>query len=139
MSQTKKIIPKEPTRENFVSFGQVLTDTKDGYESLFSRPDAPGWQAAINRAVERETRVLHRHSDTWECFVPMDPGVYLLAATPDNPEEVNCFLLDKAVVVAPQVWHTLLAPLSPGRVFICENSKVSGEVRELDWSLSVVG
>lgn len=129
-SAEKRILPLHAlNQEAFTPYGLLLESDAPGYVSLFAQPGAEGWQAAMNTVTERVAVSLHRHADTYECFVPLHPWIVLLVAPPGIPEEVAAYRLTSPVVVAPHVWHHLLiyGEIRQGQVFICENARVTGE------------
>lgn len=126
-SATPRVLALRPLAADwFGAFGAVLESDTPGFVPLFHQPQAAGWQAAINTVVDRCATTLHRHPDTHECFVAWNGRTVLLVAPAQAPEQVSATLLDAPVCIAPQVWHTLLAPSGFAQVFICENATVTG-------------
>lgn len=132
-----RLDPKPLTPEAVAPFGDLLQARQDGFESLLQQPDAPGWQLAINRCVDRQATTIHRHFNTRECFLPLagpasaTPPVIVLAP-PEDREAVVAFRLTAPVCLHKRVWHTTFAPDGDAEVFICESAHVEGELIHLD-------
>jgi len=128
---------KPLTAEAFAPFGQVLLATRDGFQPLVVEPEAPGWQAALNKVVLRAATTIHRHFNTRECFAPLSGEPVVLVAPPDDRDAVQAFALTQPVCVNANTWHTIIAPGGDALIFICENADVQGELVELNEAIDV--
>ncbi len=131
IASVRVLDPVEPTERSFAPFGRVLESLTPGFVSLFTVSNATGWQVAVNTVVEDIVASVHRHPATHECFAPLTGRVVMLVAPADDPEALQAFLLTKAVCIFPGVWHSAVAPVGTGQLFICEDAIVAGEEIQL--------
>jgi hypothetical protein len=123
---------RDVTDPAFGAFGECLRAGKEEFQTVFSAPDAPGWQVGLLRVIHREAPGIHRHLNTDECFSPIRGRTVMLVAPPDAPDEVQAFHLTEPVRINTGVWHTCLTPDEPALVFVCESGTVESETHHWD-------
>jgi hypothetical protein len=60
----------------------------------------------------------------------------ILVAPAGHPDDVELFLLDKAVMLHEGTWHEVMSFSDVSRIKITENSDVTAEHHELGYSVS---
>ena len=126
MIKMEKLTPKA-----FKSYGTVFENDPKGAEPFqvqFRETSSPGWQVAINRVKADSVDRMHRHLDTHECFSPLWGTTVILVATPESPDEIKAFILDKPIKINAS---------GESQVFVCENAELKSEDRNLGRSISI--
>jgi hypothetical protein len=124
-------------KSNFSKYGVILEHVNqiDGYEPLV-KVDSRGWIWAIltfnNRTIER----IEHHPASKESFEPVFGTAMILVAPAGHPDNVELFLLDKAVMLHEGIWHQVMSLSEVSRVKITENSDVTAEYYELGYSVA---
>ena len=127
---------KTVDKNSFSKYGVVLEHLNrvDGYEPLV-KVESRGWIWAImtfnNRAIER----VEQHPTSRESFEPVFGTAMILVAPADLPDNLELFLLDKAVVLHPGIWHQVMSLSEVSGVKITENSDVTTQYYELGQSV----
>jgi ureidoglycolate hydrolase len=128
--------------ETFQPFGKLLRHTKAYNEAgpLYEKihvAESSGWIWAIYSVRQRIATQLECHPNTRESFEPMDGTGVLLVAEPNQPDNLQAFILSEPVLLHEGVWHTLLSLTETTTVKIVENSEVETEFFELREPLKV--
>ncbi|MFP4106985.1 MAG: ureidoglycolate lyase [Phycisphaerae bacterium] len=125
--------------EAMTPYGTLLEWSPEGehFQSLVQVKREVGWQLAINRVIEKSVDQIARHTNTREAFCPISGRLALLLATPDTPEQIQAFILDRPICIHPNVWHASIALTDEAQVFIAENIEVQSEVKDLMEPLEV--
>lgn len=120
-------------RESFLPYGRVLISETEGFAAVLEQPEASGWLAGINNVTQTVLTELHFHTNTWECFAPLEGSLLIAVAPPRNQTDgleksVRFFSLSAPVAVAPNVPHCLLVSSTsgPGKAFVSESANVTG-------------
>jgi ureidoglycolate hydrolase len=129
------------TPERFAKYGDVLdwqTDYGDEGFHIVSRAEDPtGWRLAVLLVKHQEITRLERHPTSKESFEPVSGVSVLCLAPPEDPTDVEAFLLDKAVVLNKGVWHDVFALSEEALIKIAENLAVTGEFHDFDAPVKV--
>jgi len=124
-------MPKIITRAGFGRYGWVIeypgrsTAPKDKnlFKIIVRQPD-PGWRIAYLVVRERSVDRLEQHPDSLESFEPVSGKGLIYLSTKKDPRRVECFYLDKPVILKKGIWHGVVALSADFDVKITENSKV---------------
>jgi len=129
--QIRKIMPKSITREGFSRYGRVIEyperpkapKNKNLFKVIVRQPDH-GWRIAYLVVRERSIDRLEQHPDSLESFEPVSGKGLIYLSTKKDPRRVECFYLDKPVILKKGIWHGVVALSADFDVKITENSKV---------------
>lgn len=134
--------PEPLTPESFAPFGKVLRREAAGdpFQPLHKDEQSAGWRVALLEVSPGPLPRVHRHPDSEECFAPLFGDLYIAVAPPEDPKAYRLFNLSEPVLVRRTVWHEIISR-TPGRVFIAENARISGEDHwinpPIEWSESI--
>jgi ureidoglycolate hydrolase len=129
--------PKLITRENFRRFGWIieLPDRKvSKTENLFKiivRQPKQGWRVAYLVVRDRVISRLEQHPESLESFEPVKGKGLLFLTTKKDSASIECFTLDRPVILKKGVWHGVVSLSREFDVKIVENASV----RCVYWSL----
>jgi ureidoglycolate hydrolase len=133
-----KTLPiKTINRESFGQYGVVLEHVKqeEGYEPLVIA-ESRGWIWAVLTFRWQSIPRIECHPTSKESFEPVFGTTVIVVAPPDDPDDIEAFLLDQAVMLHEGVWHEVMALSDVARVKITENNDVTSEYHDLGFVLS---
>jgi len=122
------------THEAFSRYGRVLEPTTEEAKNAFvilEKVVSNGWQMAHSKVTQKYCDGLRCHPNTKETFEPLQGIVALVVSPPNNPDEVEVFLLDKPVIIHEGVWHSNIALSEKAYLRINENLNVVSESHKL--------
>jgi ureidoglycolate hydrolase len=133
----KTLSIKTINAENFGRYGVVLehVDQEEGYEPLVT-VQSRGWIWAVLTFRLKSIPRIERHPTSKESFEPVFGTTIIVVAPPEDPEAIEAFLLDQAVMLHEGVWHEVMALSDVARVKITENNDVTSEYHDLGFALS---
>jgi len=132
--------PRRITAANFKKFGRIIEYQhkplhKRGCGNLFCvvlREKEPfGWRIAYLLVRERRINRLEQHLHTFESFEPVRGRCLIYLSEKKDPKRIECFYLDRPVVLYKGIWHGVVATTPEAEVKISENAFV----RSLYWPL----
>ncbi|MCX5697586.1 MAG: hypothetical protein NTU54_06450 [Candidatus Omnitrophica bacterium] len=132
---------KKITAENFKHYGRVIEyagKPKSGRHSLFRiimrEPRESGWRIAYLLVRDKAIRRLEQHLHTYESFEPVKGRALLYLSATKDLRKIECFLLDKPVVLYKGIWHGVVTLGRESEIKITENARV----RSSYWSVGTV-
>ncbi|MDD3982475.1 MAG: hypothetical protein WC583_00365 [Candidatus Omnitrophota bacterium] len=128
-------MPKKITPASFRKYGKLIhypdIQTKDKHKNLFrivlSESRGHGWRIAYLVVRDRVIGDLERHPGTFETFEPVKGRVLLYVARDRDARKIDCFLLDRPIVLFKGVWHGVVSLDREAEIKITENAVVSCE------------
>ncbi len=105
------------TEENFRRYGWVIgypnKARKSKRHNLFrivlKEPVSRGWRIAYLVVRDKTIKRLEHHPHSFESFEPVSGKSLLFLAPAKAPEEIECFLLDRPVILKKKIWHGIVA------------------------------
>ncbi|MBI5873457.1 MAG: hypothetical protein HZB36_04860 [Candidatus Omnitrophica bacterium] len=127
----KTIEVKKITAANFKRFGWLIEypnrakspKTINLFKIVVREPDA-GWRIAYLVVRDMFIDKLEQHPGSKESFEPVSGPGLIYCATKKDPAAIECFLLDRPVILKKGVWHGVIALSGEFDVKITENSRV---------------
>lgn len=83
-----------------------------------------GWRIAYLIVRDKVIYRLEQHPGTFESFEPVKGETLLYLARNRNSKKIECFYLDKPVILDKGVWHAVATLNGESEIKITENSKV---------------
>lgn len=132
--------PRRITAANFRKFGRVIeyprksssgTASKNLFRIVLREKNPFGWRIACLLVREKKINMLEQHLHTFESFEPVKGRCLIYLAKEKDPEKIECFYLDRPVVLYKGVWHGVVSPGREAEIKISENAFV----RSLYWPL----
>jgi len=134
---------KKITEKNFKNFGCVIDHpckkTKNGrnlFRIILTEKETVGWRIAYLVVRDKQIDRLEQHIDTFESFEPVAGETLLYVAKERNPKKIECFLLDKPVILNKGIWHGVVTLNLNAEIKITENANVDCIYWELGFSLN---
>lgn len=133
----KALASKTISRESFGQYGVVLehVNQEEGYEPLVA-VESRGWIWAVLTFRLKSIPRIECHLTSKESFEPVLGTTIIVVAPPEDPDDTETFLPDKAVMLHEGVWHEVMALSDMARVKITENKDVTSEYHNLGSELS---
>ncbi|MBN1811194.1 MAG: ureidoglycolate lyase [Anaerolineae bacterium] len=133
-----KTLPiKTISKESFGQYGVVLehVNQEEGYEPLVT-VESRGWIWAVLTFRWQSIPRIECHPTSKESFEPVFGTTVIVVAPPKDPDAIEAFLLDQAVMLHEGMWHEVMALSDVARVKITENNDVTTEYHDLGFELS---
>ncbi|MDD5246222.1 MAG: hypothetical protein PHS09_02385 [Candidatus Omnitrophica bacterium] len=120
------------TSVSFRRFGRVIEfaqkRTRCGGGNLFCKVVTEtrkvGWRIAYLVVREKTLSRMESHPQSWESFEPVCGRSLLFVSRRKDPGSVECFLLDRPVVLKKGLWHGIITLNGECEVKITENASV---------------
>ena len=117
---------------NFRKYGWVIEYPNKGSgkkkENLFRivlRENKPlGWRIAYLVVRDRAINRLEQHPESFESFEPVRGKSLLYVASIKDTKKIECFLLDKPIILKKGIWHGVVTIDKETEIKITENSGV---------------
>lgn len=127
---------KTITKDQFDAYGVILEHVQksDGYEPLVT-VTSKGWIWAL-LTLTAENRIVKQvecHPNSKESFEPVSGTALIFLAAPEEPDDLELFLLDRAVLLHEGVWHEVMALSPEAKIKITENNDVRTEYHDLGY------
>ncbi|MFH1691035.1 MAG: ureidoglycolate lyase [Candidatus Omnitrophota bacterium] len=127
----KKCKYQRITTENFRLFGHIIeypdrnkaSKTKNLFKIIVRQPKL-GWRIAYLVVRDKQITKLEQHPESLESFEPVKGKGLLFVSTRKREAAVQCFLLDKPVILKRGIWHGVVALSPEFDIKITENSRV---------------
>ena len=134
-----KFQPKKINAVNFRAFGRVIEyprkKGKPGRRNLFRvvlrEKEAFGWRIAYLVVRDNKLCRLEQHLHTFESFEPVKGKSLIYLAREKDPGSIECFYLDRPVVLNKGIWHGVVTLDGESEIKISENASV----RSIYWRL----
>ncbi|MEI8348544.1 MAG: hypothetical protein WCI77_00180 [Candidatus Omnitrophota bacterium] len=138
------MIAKKLSCKNFLSFGRIITypnkhaqaRKKNLFRIVCKEYGAVGWRIAYLVVRDRAITRLEQHQCTLESFEPVKGRTLLYVAKKKDPRHIECFYLDKPIVLCKGVWHGVVTLDAESEVKITENATVKSAYWQLGFSLN---
>ena len=133
---------KSVNTKGFERFGYVIEHPDKGSgntgENMFhivcTEEAGVGWRIAY--LITRDTMIerLERHPDSLESFEPVSGETLLYVADKNDLKSIECFYLNKPVVLRKGIWHGVVTLSDASEIKITENARVETYM----WPLAAV-
>ncbi len=122
---------KKITTGSFKRYGRVIGyrgKSSYGKKSLFRivirEPRGFGWRIAYLVVRDKAIKRLEQHLHTYESFEPVKGRSLLYLSVSKDPHKIECFLLDRPVVLYKGIWHGVVTLGRESEIKITENARV---------------
>lgn len=130
---------KKIDQRNFKPYGRIIeypgkksqSRTKNLFRVVYRESKPLGWRIAYLVVRDKKLNRLEQHPNTCESFEPVSGKTLLYLALPGNPIKIECFLLDKPVILHKSIWHGVVTLGDESEIKITENAQVSSIYRHL--------
>lgn len=121
---------KKITAKNFKKYGWVIEypgkidKSKSQFDIILTENKKVGWRIAY--LIERNNYIdkLEQHPDSFESFEPVKGKALIFLTNKKDLKTVECFYLDKPVILDKSVWHNVLTLTKESEIKITENAQV---------------
>lgn len=83
-----------------------------------------GWRIAYLIVRDKKIRRLEQHPYSMESFEPVKGKSLLYVASRKDPGAIQCFALDRPVILKKNIWHGIVTVSLETEVKLTENAKV---------------
>lgn len=126
------LVIKKINPGNFKKYGWVIEYPNKGRENkkenlfrIVLREKKPlGWRIAYLVVRDRAISRLEQHPGSFESFEPVSRKSLLYVASLKDTKKIECFLLDKPVILKKSIWHGVITLEKETEIKITENSRV---------------
>jgi ureidoglycolate hydrolase len=124
-----------PDKKNFRKYGKIIEypskaakgTVRNLWRIVHRQPDPTGWRVAYLVLRDKTIGRLERHPDSDETFEPVRGRARLFVACDKNVKSVECFLLDKPIILYKGIWHGVVSLTEEAEIKIFENHQVTCE------------
>lgn len=124
-----------PNQKNFRKYGKIIEypnksakgTTRNLWHIIHREPAPAGWRVAYLVLRDKTIGRLECHPDSDETFEPVRGRARLFVARDKDIRHVECFLLDKPVILYKGVWHGVISLTDEAEIKIFENRDVDCE------------
>ena len=135
----KKINPK-----NFAEYGWIIdypsknsqAKKKNLFRIVVEESEELGWRIAYLVVRDKSISRLEQHGNTFESFEPVNGRCLLYLAKDKDPDAIDCFYLDKPVILKKGIWHGVITLDGEAEIKITENAKVKSRYWPLSFRLN---
>ena len=124
----ERIKSKKITSKNFRKYGWVIepggfsqSPKENQFKIVVREKKSAGWRIAYLIVRNKSVEKLEKHPFSMESFEPLKGRALLYAASPKTPQKVECFLLDKPIILKKGIWHAVLCLGKEAHIKITEN------------------
>ncbi|MGE5197870.1 MAG: hypothetical protein ACM3IL_05125 [Deltaproteobacteria bacterium] len=104
---------------------------KNLFQVILTENKNCGWRIGYLVVRDKSIDKLEQHPHTFETFEPVKGRCLLYLADLKDPDGIDCFYLDRPVILKKGVWHGLVTVGSESEIKITENARV----RSVYWPL----
>ena len=123
---------KTITSQNFKRYGKIIEypnkASKGRVKNLFRivhcEAQKKGWRIAYLIVRDKAIGRLEKHPDSFESFEPIAGKSLLYVAADQNLDQIECFLLDRPVVLKRGIWHGIVTLDQETEFKLTENAQV---------------
>jgi len=123
---------KRITKTNFRRYGWVIEypdkNKKSEKHNLFrivlKESASRGWRIAYLIVRDKTIRRLEHHPHSFESFEPIRGKSLLFVSAENLPKKIECFLLDRPIILKKKIWHGIVAQGKEAEVKLTENAEV---------------
>lgn len=132
--QTK---PKSITSKNFAPYGKIIEypnqqlkgTTRNLWRIVHEAANTNGWRIAYLILRDKTLGQLGAHPTSDETFEPISGKTLLFVSQKKDLTAIECFHLDKPVIVFKGIWHNVITLSKESEIKITENLKMTSD----DW------
>ncbi len=136
---------KRITPQNFRPYGRLIQyphpelkgRTKNLFCIVLKEPFVRGWRIAYLIVRDKKISRLESHPTSFESFEPVKGRSLLFVARQKDESKIECFYLDRPVILNKGVWHGVITVSSECEMKITENFSVQCCYWPLKTKLSV--
>jgi ureidoglycolate hydrolase len=131
------VIKKKINPDNFKKFGRVIeyagkkTEGSNLFRIVLKEKEPFGWRIAYLVVREKKISRLEQHKNSFESFEPVKGRSLIYVAREKEPSKIECFYLERPVVLNKGVWHGVVTLDKESEIKISENASV----RSIYWKL----
>jgi len=124
---------QSPDKKNFRKYGKIIEypakelkgTTRNLWRIVHTVPDKTGWRVAYLVLRDKTIGRMESHPTSDETFEPVKGEALIFLATGKCFGVIECFRLDKPVILKKGTWHGLISVSPEAEIKITENSRVS--------------
>ena len=136
-----------PNKHNFRKYGKVIEYPDRGskgtarnlWRIVHTEPAPTGWRIAYLVLRDKTIGRMECHPDSDETFEPVKGRARMFVARERDIRKIECFALDKPVILKKGTWHGLVSVTPETEIKICENSRISCCYWKLGLRISGIG
>lgn len=128
---TDKYPAKKITAADFKKFGWVIEYPEKSKASksgnlfrIVVRQPGSGWRIAYLVVRDRSIKRMEQHPGSLESFEPVAGRALLYVCAKKDESLIECFALDRPVVLKKGIWHGIVTDTAECDVKITENARV---------------
>ena len=133
--------------KTFEQYGYVIEhpgkEDENKEKSLFhivcTEADSVGWRIAYLILRDQSADTMEQHPGSLESFEPVSGDVLLYVANKPIADKIDCFYLDRPVILHRGIWHAVVSISKESEIKITENAKVGYRFWQLGFSLDASG
>ena len=134
---------KNITAANFKKYGHVIeyprkrpkNRSKNLFSIILKEKKRCGWRIAYLLLRDKSITKLERHPASFESFEPVHGRSLIYLAGGRYPRKIECFYLDRPVILKKGVWHGVVSLSAESEIKITENAEVECVFRPLHFPL----
>lgn len=123
---------KKITSQNFKKYGWVIefprissaAKMRNLFRIVLVEPGMLGWRIAYLVVRDKVIERLEQHVESFESFEPVKGESLLYVATRKDPKALECFCLDRPVILKKGIWHGVVVLGRQAEIKITENARV---------------
>ncbi|MBN1868996.1 MAG: hypothetical protein JW847_00235 [Candidatus Omnitrophica bacterium] len=124
---------QSPNKNNFKKYGKIIEYPDKGskgtvrnlWRIVHTEPAETGWRAAYLILRDKTIGRMECHPQSDETLEPIKGRARLFVSRDQDPGKIECFTLDKPVILNKGVWHGLISLTPETEIKIFENNYVS--------------
>lgn len=121
-----------PNFQNFRRYGKIIgypnKESKGRIRNLWKiihvESAKVGWRIAYLVLRDKTIGRLERHPQSDESFEPVRGKSLIFVATKDDLSDIQCFKLDKPLMIYKNIWHGVVTLTPETEIKITENANV---------------
>ena len=134
---------KSISPQTFRQYGWIIDRPRKGskgkkknlFRIVLKEPQNLGWRIAYLVLRDKTITCLEQHAETFESLEPVKGKCLLYLANCKDPDKVDCFYLDKPIILKKGVWHGVVSLDGEAEIKITENAKVKSRYWPLGFKL----
>lgn len=135
-----------PNYQNFKSFGKIIHyphwqekgTRRNLWRIVHTEPAKVGWRIAYLVLRDKTIGQMGMHPTSDETFEPIKGKSLLFVSKDKHLANIQCFKLDKPLIVRKGIWHNVLSLSDETHIKICENANVTQKVWKLKFRFSSI-
>lgn len=124
---------QSPDKKNFKKYGKIIDypckelkgTTRNLWRIVHRVPEKTGWRVAYLVLRDKSIGRMECHPTSDETFEPVKGEALIFVATDKSVDAIECFRLDKPVILHKGTWHGLISVSPEAEIKIIENHVVS--------------